>query len=103
MIKDSDPEGKRGASEYPLPKTSSNKIEQMAVRLGWPIDPEDKPKIVARQVEIATADDVSPRANSAAARVLVAMEQQNVAVALSPHIGIVEPQLQSPGESLIPT
>ena len=76
-----------------MDKTASNSIERMAVKRGWPISDEAKQDIVDRQIEIATSDEVSARASTSAARVLVQMESQNIALATG-RLGLDEERLE---------
>ena len=70
---------------YPLTRRREDKLEQMAVRQGWPIPDERKPEIVERLFEIATnAEKYSARQSISAARCLIQMEGQNIALATSP-------------------
>ena len=59
------------------------RLERKAVQLGWVIPDTAKQSIVEGQIEIATDADQNPRARSVAAKTLVAMNSQNVQLAIS--------------------
>ena len=70
-------------SEYPLSRRKGERtLEQKAARLGWNIPEDKKNEIVQRQIEIATTS-TEERYASIAAKTLVAMNSQNVTLAVS--------------------
>ena len=89
MISDAESSGGKEGGEYPIGKMAANSIEQMAVKHGWPVPADKKQAIVDRQIDIAT--NGKDRTATAAARVLVSMEAQNIAAnidtdrTISPH------------------
>ena len=60
------------------------RMERKAAKLGWNIPDIHKQAIVDGQVEIALDPAASPREKTSAAKCLVSMESQNIAISLSP-------------------
>lgn len=70
--------------EYPTSHPKEfDRLERKAARLGWHIPEDKKAAIVDRQIEIATSAEETARDAAAAAKTLVAMNSQNVTLAVS--------------------
>ena len=75
------------SADYPTSHPREfDKLEKKAASLGWGISDEEKNKIIRDQVSIATNRKATRRERTAAARCIVQMNGQNIAVAISQEV-----------------
>ena len=80
-------------TEYPT-IGRARKMEARAARLGWNIPDIHKQAIVDAQVEIALDKAASPREKTSAAKCLVSMEGQNIAIAATASLATEDDRLE---------